>query len=90
MEDQGIPWHTVTTLYAVYNQNTIDRWTKGTILAFPKKDVLGIAKNYRGITLVSIAAKIYNAQIRNHIEPKIGKILKKNQNGFQRNRSTTS
>ena len=38
----------------------------------------------------SIAAKIYNALLRNRIEPKIDNILRKNQNGFRRNRSTTS
>ena len=41
-------------------------------------------------TLTSIGAKIYNALLRNHREPKIEKIIRKNQNGFQRNRSTTS
>ena len=75
---------------AVYNQNPIDRWTKGCILPFPKKGDLGLAKNYRGITLTFIAAKIYNALLRNRIEPKIDNILRKNQNGFRRNRSTTS
>ena len=50
----------------------------------------GLAKNYRGITLTSIAAKIYNALLRNCKEPKIDNILRKNQNGFRRNRSTTS
>ena len=75
---------------AVYNQNPIDRWVKGCILPFPKKGDLGLAKNYRGITLISIAAKIYNALLRNRIEPKIDNILRKNQNGFRRNRSTTS
>ena len=74
----------------VYNQNPIDRWMKGCILPFPKKGDLGLAKNYRGITLTSIAAKIYNALLRNRIEPKIDNILRKNQNGFRRNRSTTS
>ena len=34
--------------------------------------------------------KIYNALLRNRIEPKIDNILRKNQNGFRRNRSTTS
>ena len=63
---------------------------KGCILPFPKKCDLGLAKNYRVITLTSIAAKIYNAQLRNCIEPKIDNILRKNQNGFRRNRSTTS
>ena len=74
----------------VYNQNPIDRWMKGCILPFPKKGDLGLAKNYRGIRLTSIAAKIYNALLRNSIEPKNDNILRKNQNGFRRNRSTTS
>ena len=63
----------------VYNQNPIDRWMKGCILAFPKKGDLGLAKNYPGITLTSIAAKIYNALLRNRIEPKIDNILRENQ-----------
>ena len=63
---------------------------KGCILPLPKKGDLGLAKNYRGITLTSIAAKIYNALLRNRIEPKIDNILRKNPNGFRRNRSTTS
>ena len=87
---------------AVYNQNPIDRWMKGCILPFPKKGDFGLAKNYRGITLTSIAAKIYNALLRNRIEPKIDNILRidsakimsinirKDKNGFRRNRSTTS
>ena len=74
----------------VYYQNPIDRWMKGCILPFPKKGDLGLAKNYRGITLTSIAAKIYNALLRNRIEPKIDNILRKNQNCFRRNRYTTS
>ena len=75
---------------AVYNQNPIDRWMKGCIPPFPKKGDLGFSKNYRGITLTSTAAKIYNALLRNRIEAKIDNILLKNQNGFRRNRSTTS
>ena len=63
---------------------------KGCILPFPKKGDLRLAKNYRGITFISIAAKIYNALLRNCIEPKIVNILRKNQNGFRRNRSMTS
>ena len=73
-----------------YNQNTIDSWTKGCILPFPKKGGFGIVKNYRGISLTSIAAKIYNALLRNPIEPKFEKILRKNRNDFRRNRSTIS
>ena len=40
--DDILLWH----CNAIYNQNTIDRWTKGCILPFPKKGDLGIAKNY--------------------------------------------
>ena len=63
---------------------------KGCILPFLKKGDLGLAKNYRGITLTSIAVKIYNALLRNRIEPKIDNILSKNQHGFRRNRFMTS
>ena len=75
---------------AAYNKNPIDRWTKGCILHFPKKGDFGSAKNYRGITFTSIAAKIYNALLCNRIELKIENILRKNQNGFQRNGFMTS
>ena len=44
----------------------------------------------RYITLTSIATKIYYALLRNRIEPKIDNIVRKNQNGFRRNWSTTS
>ena len=73
---------------AVYNQNPIEIWMKGCILPFSKKGDLRIAKNYRGITVTSIAAKICNALLR--IEPKIDNILRKNKSGFRRNRSSTS
>ena len=63
---------------------------KGFILPLPKKGDLGLAKIYQGITLTFIAAKIYNAQQLNRIEPKIDNILWKNRNGFRRNRFTTS
>ena len=75
---------------AVYNQNTIDLCIKGYIAPFSKKGDFRLAKNYQGITLTSIAAKIYNTVLRNRIEPKIKNILRKNHNGFRRNRSTTS
>ena len=73
---------------AVYHQNPRDIWMKGCILPFPKTGDLGLAKNYQGITLTCIEVKIYNALLR--IEPKIDNILRENQNGFRRNRSTTS
>ena len=88
MEDQTIRRQTAPTLQR--RKNPIDRWMKGCIFPFQKKSDLGLPKNDRGITLTSIAAKIYSALPRNCIEPKIDNILRKNQNGFRRNRSTNS
>ena len=45
------------------------RMSNGMHLPFPKK--------YRGIIITSITAKIYNALLRNRIEPKIEKYLGK-------------
>ena len=74
---------------AVYNGGPIDKWRQGCILPFPKKGDLGVASNYRGITLISIAAKIYNSMLLNRIRPYIDPILRRNQNGFRQNRSTS-
>ena len=74
---------------SVYSQNQIKRWTEGCLLPFPKKEDISQAKNDRGITLTSIAAKIYNLMLLNRIRPEIDPILRKNQNGFRQNRSTT-
>ena len=51
----------------VYKGNVIQSWTEGCILPFPKKGDLSKTSNYRGITLTSIAAKIYNALLLNRI-----------------------
>ena len=46
--------------------------------------------NYRGISLMLIAAKLYNKMLLNRIVPHIEPLLRKNQNGFRRGRSTLS
>ena len=60
----------------LYEQNTIERWMKGCILPFLKKDDLGSTKKKRGKTLTSMAVKVYNACL-NHIKPEIKKIIRK-------------
>ena len=72
---------------AVYNEHVIQSWMKGCILPFPKKGDLSLTNNYRGITLTSIAAKIYNTLLLNRIQPEIEKVLRRNQNGFRKSRS---
>ena len=73
---------------SVYQQEVISSWRKGCILPFPKKDNLSITKNYRGITLTAITAKIYNLMLLNRIKPAVDPLLRRNQNGFRRKRST--
>ena len=63
---------------------------KSCIPTFLHKGDLKIIKNYRGITLISRAAKVYNVLLLNCIQPEIKKILRKYQDGFQRSHSTTS
>ena len=65
-------------------------WLKSQIIPIPKKGDLTIPTNYRGISLLPIAAKIYNKLILNRLRPKLEPILRKNQNGFRPGRSTLS
>ena len=52
-----------------------------------KKNDHGITKNYRGITLISIAVKAYNVLLLNPVKPDIKKILRIR---FWKNGSMTS
>ena len=64
-----------------------EQWTTNIIVPLPKKGDLSCMNNYRGITLMSIAAKVYNkillTRIREHVDP----ILRSNQAGFRPGRS---
>ena len=55
-----------------------------------KKGDLTLALNYRGISLMPIAAKIYNKLLLNRLVPAVDPLLRNNQNGFRRGRSTIS
>ena len=65
-------------------------WSLSGIVPIPKKGDLSKATNYRGISLTSIAARIYNRMILNSCRPHIEPVLRPNQNGFRAERSTTS
>lgn len=65
-------------------------WRRSQIIPTPKKGDLSLATNYRGISLLPIAAKIYNKLILNRIIPFVEPLLRNNQNGFRAGRSTIS
>ena len=50
---------------AVYQRHIMEKWPKSCILPFEKKGDLGIAKNYKGISLTAIAAEMYNGFLFN-------------------------
>lgn len=72
----------------VYETNTAPKqWTTNIIVPVPKEGNLQLMTNYRGISLMSIAAKVYNRMLLNRIYPKVDKLLRPNQAGFRKGRS---
>ena len=63
------------------------QWTSSLIIPLPKKGNLQLMTNYRGISLMSIAAKTYNRVLLNRIREPIDALLRKNQAGFRTGRS---
>ena len=53
----------------------------------PKKGDLSLMTNYRGISLLSIAAKVYNKILLNRIRDHVDPILRSKQAGFRSGRS---
>ena len=58
------------------------------IVALPKKGDLSQYGSYRGISLMSCAAKLFNRVLLNRIKDPIERLLRPNQNGFRQGRST--
>ena len=74
----------------VYEQcKAPSQWTTSLIIPLPKKGDLQQMTNYRGISLMSIAAKVYNRVLLNRIQKPIDMSLRKNQAGFRKGRSCT-
>ena len=63
------------------------QWTSSLIVPIPKKGNLELMTNFRGISLMSIAAKVYNRVLLNRIRIPIDAKLRKNQAGFRTGRS---
>ena len=71
----------------VYNSKQAPhQWTSNVIVPLPKKGDLTIMTNYRGINLMSIAAKMYNRLLLNRIRDQIDPLLRPNQAGFMKGR----
>ena len=64
------------------------QWLTNKIVPVPKKGDLTLMNNYRGISLMSIAAKLYNKMLLERLRPIVDEVLRRNQAGFRRSRST--
>ncbi|KAL5263087.1 hypothetical protein ACHWQZ_G008482 [Mnemiopsis leidyi] len=73
---------------ALVNGKVPDAWTTASIIPIPKKGDLSKPGNYRGISLALVAAKIFNKLLLNRIYPHVDPLLRPNQNGFRKGRST--
>ena len=65
-----------------------DEWKVSGIIPIFKKGDASVCANYRGIALMSLAAKLYNRILLNRIQPHVEPLLRPNQNGFRVGRST--
>ena len=68
-------------------KETPDDWKTGTIIKLPKKSDLGNCNNWPGITLLSVACKIFSRIILKRISAATDTILHQEQAGFRRGKS---
>ena len=64
------------------------QWTTQKIVPVPKKGDLTLLTNYRGISVMSTGAKVYNKVLLNRIRPMVEPKLRVNQAGFRPGRGT--
>ena len=71
-----------------FEGNKPEAFSTSCLKPIPKTGDLGSTDNYRGISLTAIASKIYNSMLLSRISKYIEPILRNNQNGFRKGRST--
>ena len=69
-------------------RNKVSVFSKSNIITILRKGDLSQTLNYRSITLTSITSKVYSSLLVNCISKHLEPILRRNQNGFHKGRST--
>ena len=67
-----------------------EQWSKSAIKPIPKKLSASLVSDHRGISLNTIASKLYNKMLLNRIQPHVDPLLSWTQCGFRKSRSTLS
>ena len=71
-----------------FEGNKPEAFSTSCLKPIPKTGDLGSTDNYQGISLTAIASKIYNSMLLSRISKYMEPILRHNQNGFRKGRST--
>ena len=71
-----------------FEGNKPEAFSTSCLKPIPKTGDLGSTDNYQEISLTAIASKIYNSMLLSRISKYIEPILRHNQNGFRKGRST--
>ena len=70
-------------LNAIYvSGNAPEAFRRVAIVPIPKKGDLSQLRNWRGISLMSLVAKLYNRVLLNRLRLMLDPLLRKNQNKF--------
>ena len=85
--DKLIEW-LLRICIAVWTSERIpEDWKRGVIVKIPKKGDIAICANNRGITLLSIAGKVFCTLVLLRIRDAVDERLRENQAGFRKGRS---
>ena len=92
IDANGVLTPYLTKLFNHMFENNIypDKWTKSVIIPIPKKGDLSDVNNYRGITIMSVFAKIFSIVLNNRLMKwaESSGILNDCQYGFRENKGT--
>ena len=88
--DSDVAVRELTRLFdKIWHEEKIpEQWKKGLIVKIPKKGDLKECKNWRGVTLLPVASKVMGRVIIQRIQNGVDNVLRKEQAGFRKNRST--
>uniref|UniRef100_A0A1W7R9N5 Endonuclease-reverse transcriptase HmRTE-e01 n=1 Tax=Hadrurus spadix TaxID=141984 RepID=A0A1W7R9N5_9SCOR len=85
---EGLYWISRVFQAVWRDKRTPEEWKKGIIIPIFKKGDRKRCENYRGVTLISHIAKLFERILENRIRKKVEKELQEEQYGFRRDRST--
>ena len=90
LKDGGVELDNITHAFCVEVYDglvPLNQWITNLIIPVPKKGDPSLITNYRGISLTSVAAKVYNRFLPNRLRPIVDPVLRHNQAGFRTGRS---